>query len=115
MSEYNAGSFRLPELKSRCGRPPSMRPRTHDMVVGAALLMCLTGFAGGVACSSHQSKTVRTESFDAPAANPDEPPTRETTTTTTESDDRSPGVIGSAFHLVWAVISFPFRVIGDLF
>lgn len=36
------------------------------------------------------------------------------TTTTTESDERSPGIIGSTFRLVWAVISFPFRVIGDL-
>ena len=39
---------------------------------------------------------------------------RAETTTTTETSAPSPGIIGSAFQLVWAVVSFPFRVIGDL-
>jgi hypothetical protein len=38
-----------------------------------------------------------------------------TVTTTTETEEESsPGIIGSAFGLVGAVIAFPFRVVGGV-
>jgi len=74
-------------------------------------------------CASHATRTTQTVTAEEPApaagtdeAQPQRPATTTvTTTTTTESDTRSPGIIGSAFGLVWAVVSFPFRVIGALF
>jgi hypothetical protein len=93
-----------------------MRYRTA--IVAIALFICAAGFAGGTGCGSHQTKTVKTETVEVPATstNDDLPERREVTkTTTTEKDDKSPGVIGSAFHFVWAVISLPFRLIGALF
>ncbi len=82
--------------------------------------MLTLGLATG--CSGRKTSTVKTVTVDQPYAASDPvqaqqaPATRRTeTTTSTESDDRSPGVIGSAFRLVWAVISLPFRVIGTLF
>ena len=72
-------------------------------------------------CASHTTKTTQsvTTQEPAPAASADEmqeprPANKTVTTTTTQSDEGSPGIIGSTFRLVWAVISFPFRVIGDL-
>lgn len=41
--------------------------------------------------------------------------TTETTTTTTEEEPKSPGIIGSTFHVIGTVIAFPFKVIGKLF
>ena len=91
-------------------------------VIAAALLSGLLTVSTASGCAGQKTSTVRTETVEEPA-----PPagtvdagqpqaTRKTeTTTTTENDNRSPGIIGSAFRLVWAVISFPFRVIGDLF
>jgi hypothetical protein len=85
-------------------------------LLGGFLTLCV---AAG--CAEHTTKTAQTVTTDsAPAADTDEvqpshPVQRTTTTTTTtESDHSSPGIIGSAFQLVWAVISFPFRVIGAL-
>jgi hypothetical protein len=37
-----------------------------------------------------------------------------TTTTTETEEESSPGIIGSAFGLVGAVIAFPFRVVGGV-
>jgi len=78
------------------------------------------GAAAG--CASRTTKTTQTVTAEEPVANTDEAPlarpaqrTETTTTTTTASDENSHGVIGSAFLLVWAVVSFPFRVIGALF
>ena len=72
----------------------------------------------GVGCAGHTTKTTRTVATQEPAgaASADEmhEDNRTVTTTTTQDDERSPGIIGSTFRLVWAVISFPFRVIGDL-
>ena len=76
----------------------------------------------GAGCASHTTKTtqsVTTTEQPAPemggnGTDEARPGNKAVTTTTTQSDESSPGIIGSAFHLVWAVISFPFRVIGDL-
>lgn len=88
--------------------------------VALALLTCTIVIGGSAGCGSHQSKTVQTQTVEAAdTASPDEaqrvPEAKTTTTTTTtEKDDSSPGVISSAAHLVWAVISLPFRLIGAL-
>lgn len=98
-----------------------MSDRTKVMGVGLLSGMLMLCVASG--CASHATKTtqtVRTEES-APAVGDEEgrsqrsAETTETTTTTTDSDKRSPGIVGSAFGLLWAVISFPFRVIGALF
>jgi len=92
---------------------------------GLAAVLCLPAVLAvspSLGCAGHTTKTtkvVTTEepgtaarsAGDAPAASDQSV----TTTTTTEDDDRSPGIIGSTFRLVWAVISFPFRVVGALF
>ncbi|MFI5397736.1 MAG: hypothetical protein ACHQ9S_19545 [Candidatus Binatia bacterium] len=98
-----------------------MRHRTNVMTVVMLSGMLTLCVAAG--CASHATRTTQTVRVEepAPAAGTDEAPlqrpatTTETTTTTTERDTRSPGIIGSAFGLVWAVVSFPFRVIGALF
>ena len=93
--------------------------QTTKVITVALLSGLLTLWAAG--CAEHTTKTAQTITTEsAPAADTDEmqPPRtvqRTTTTTTTESDNSSPGIVGSAFQLVWAVISFPFRVIGALF
>ena len=98
-----------------------MHHRTKVMTVG--LLSGMLALCVAVGCAGHATKTTQTVTTEetAPAAGTDEAPpqrpatTTVTTTTTTESDTRSPGISGSAVGLVWAVISFPFRVIGALF
>lgn len=87
----------------------------RKMLVAAALLICTAGFSGAMGCgSSYHTRTVHTETVEAPDRAYDQPPAERSTTTTTTDDD-SPGVIGSAAHLVWAAITLPFRVIGALF
>lgn len=87
-------------------------------------VLCLTGaltVSTAPGCASHTTKTtkvVTTGEPDTTARSAGDTPVtseRSVTTTTTEDDDRSPGIIGSTFRLVWAVISFPFRVVGALF
>jgi hypothetical protein len=85
-------------------------------LLGGVLILC-----AAAGCAGHTTKTAQTITTEsAPAADTDAmrppgPVERTTTTTTTASNKSSPGVVGSAFQLVWAVISFPFRVIGALF
>jgi hypothetical protein len=89
-------------------------------VLTVALLSGLLTLCAAAGCAGHTTKTAQTtttESF--PAADTDEmqpprPVQRTTTATTAESDNSSPGIAGSAFQLVWAVISSPFRVVGAL-
>ncbi len=88
--------------------------------LAVALLSGMLTLGPATGCSGRKTSTVKTVTVDQPDTASDSqaqqaPAIRRTETTTTESDDRSPGVIGSAFHLVWAVISLPFRVIGALF
>jgi hypothetical protein len=96
-----------------------MRQRTNVMTV--VMLSGMLTFCVAAGCASHTSKTTQTVTAEEPATGSDEasqprPAQRtETTTTRTESNESSPGIIGSAFGLVWAVVSFPFRVIGALF
>ncbi|MBI3785969.1 MAG: hypothetical protein HY270_21465 [Deltaproteobacteria bacterium] len=99
-----------------------MHCRTKTMTTVLLGGMLTLGTAAG--CASHTTKTKQTVAVveTSPAVDTDDtrpqPAAKSiatTTTTTTENDKRSPGIIGSAFGLVWAVISFPFRVIGDLF
>jgi len=92
--------------------------RTNVMTVvllGSLLTLGVTAGCAG------ETKTVKTVTVEQPAtatlSSETQQPVaarRTETTTTTESDERSPGIIGSAFRLVWAVVSFPFRVVGDL-
>ena len=97
-----------------------MHYRTNVMAVGLLSGLLTLGVAAG--CASHATKTTQTVTTEEPAvaadadeSQPQRPATSTVTTTTTESDQRSPGIIGSAFGFVWAVVSFPFRVIGALF
>ncbi|MFI5394817.1 MAG: hypothetical protein ACHQ9S_04720 [Candidatus Binatia bacterium] len=98
-----------------------MHHRTNVMTV--ALLSGLLTVAAAAGCAAHKTSTVRTVTVEesAPAKDTDEAAEPRgsqktvTTTTTTQSDEGSPGIIGSTFRLAWAVISFPFRVIGALF
>jgi len=100
-----------------------MHHRTKAMTVVLLSGMLTLGAAAG--CASRTTKTERTVAVEEPVPADDTDETRPqraakttvttTTTTTTESDKRSPGIIGSAFGLVWAVVSFPFRVIAALF
>lgn len=86
------------------------------LLLSGTLTLC-----AGTGCASHTTRTTETVTTqDAGPATGDgaasEPSaSSKTVTTTTRSDGRSPGIIGSTFGLVWAVIAFPFRVIGDLF
>ncbi len=96
-----------------------MHPRTK--VLTMAVLCGLLTLSAAPGCAGRSSETTQTTTTEAaPTADDGEmerpgPVERTTTTTTTESDQSSPGIIGSAFGLVWAVISFPFRVVGALF
>ena len=98
-----------------------MHQRTKVMTV--VMLSGLLTLCVAAGCASHVTKTTQTVTAEEPApaagtdeAQPQRPATTTvTTTTTTESDKSSPGIVGSAFGLVWAVVSFPFRVIGALF
>lgn len=38
----------------------------------------------------------------------------QTTTTTTSTSDDHDSLLGATAHLVWTVIAFPFRVVGDV-
>ena len=96
-----------------------MRHRTNVMAVlmlSGTLTLC-----AAAGCAARTTKTTQTVAVEEPAAGTDEAPQPRpaeqsvtTTSTTTETDRSSPGIIGSTFGLVWAVISFPFRVIGAL-
>ena len=99
-----------------------MYHRTKLMTVGLLIGMLTLCVAAG--CASHVTKTTQTVTAEEPApaagadeAQPQRPATTTvtTTTTTTESHESSPGIVGSAFGLLWALVSFPFRVIGALF
>ncbi|HEX7410157.1 MAG TPA: hypothetical protein VF515_21255 [Candidatus Binatia bacterium] len=96
-----------------------MRHRTNVMTV--VMLSGVLTLCAAAGCASHATKTTQTVAAEEPATGTDEAPQPRpaqgtvTTTTTTESNESSPGIIGSAFGLVWAVVSFPFRVIGALF
>jgi hypothetical protein len=94
-----------------------IRKRTKTLLFSGMLTLCV---AAG--CAGHTSRTTQTvttqQSGTTAGANEEHPAASNrtvTTTTTTDSDEKSPGIVGSAFSLVWAVISFPFRVIGALF
>ncbi len=96
----------------------SMRSMRNTIIV-----LCVTGtLATAVGCASHTKTTTKVVTTREPETAGDSPiedgrtsASKTVSTTTTESDDRSPGIVGSTFRLVWAVISFPFRVIGALF
>jgi uncharacterized lipoprotein YajG len=61
-------------------------------------------------CSSRQhSETTTTTTEPTTAAS-----SSQTTTTTTTDDDSHDSVLGATAHLVWTVIAFPFRVVGDV-
>ena len=98
-----------------------MDHRTKPITVGLLIGMLTLCVAAG--CASHVTKTTQTVTAEEPAptagadeAQPQRPATTTvTTTTTTESHESSPGIVGSAFGLLWALVSFPFRVIGALF
>jgi len=97
-----------------------MRHRTNVMTV--VMLSGTLTLCAAAGCATRTTRTTQTVTAEEPAADTDEAPqpradqrTVTTTTTTTEGDERSPGIIGSAFGLLWAVVSFPFRVIGALF
>lgn len=89
---------------------------TAVMLSGMLTLGAAAGCAGG-----RTTKTTQTVTAEEPAPGADDAlqprpaqRTETTTTTTTTSDESSPGIIGSAFGLLWAVVSFPFRVVGAL-
>ena len=90
-------------------------------IMTVALLSGLLTVCAAAGCAGHTTKTAQTITTEsAPAADtgemqPPRPVERTTTTTTMESDNSSPGIIGSTFQLAWAVVSLPFRVIGALF
>ncbi len=94
-----------------------MHLRKH--VIAMALLSAVLTAGAATGCASQKATTVRTvtagESDSTANTENGRPNAPTSTTTTTTQSDRSPGIIGSAFRLVWAVIAFPFRVIGDLF
>ena len=91
-------------------------------VMAVALLSGILALGTGMGCAGRTTTTAQTTTTEesAPATETGEPQPPHpavqttTTTTTTESDHSSPGIIGSAFLFVWAVVSFPFRVIGAL-
>jgi hypothetical protein len=96
-----------------------MHQTTKLMTV--ALLCGMLTLCAAAGCAGRTTKTAQTITTEesAPAVDADEtqpspPVQRAVTTTTSESDNSSPGIVGSAFLLVWAVVSFPFRVIGAL-
>jgi hypothetical protein len=96
--------------------------------VSCVLFCTIWLVVGGISgCSSGKTTTVTTTTVTTPlrtdplASSPVDrqeatAPRQETTvtTTTTETEDSSPGIIGSAFGLVGAVIAFPFRVVGGV-
>lgn len=59
-------------------------------------------------CSSQQhTETTTTQS------QPNADGSSSTTTTTTSSDEHD-SLLGATAHLVWTVVAFPFRVVGDV-
>lgn len=67
------------------------------------LLAASIGVSG---CASQQTQTTETTSTMQPVE------TSQTTTTTKDSGHSS--VVGATANLVWTVVTFPFRVVGDV-
>lgn len=94
------------------------------VLVFAMLLMVggLTSCAGGqktTVTTTTVTTPIRADTLSAHPVNSQEAtgPRQETTVTTTTretEEEPSPGIIGSAFGLVGAVIAFPFRVVGGV-
>jgi len=96
--------------------------RHRSSVIAVVLLSATLALQAAAGCADRTTRTTQTVTTEEPAAGSDTAPqpatahrTETTSTTTTDSGAGSPGIIGSAFGLVWAVISFPFRVVGALF
>ena len=90
--------------------------QTRKLLATVLIASALT-FTALPGCADRTHETTRTTTIEEPA--PGTLPEgqaaaarRTTTTTTNDEDEGSPGVIGSAFQLVGAIILFPFKVIG---
>lgn len=99
-----------------------MQRGNHQGIV--IILAGMLALFSATGCGSHTTRTTETVAVDGSVAGDTELPehglvepgaTTTTTSTTIESRESSPGIIGSAAQFVWAVVSFPFRVIGSLF
>jgi hypothetical protein len=95
----------------------------RSFVLSFALLLVvgsISGCAGGktTTVTTTVTKPVHMGTPPAPAVESQHAPSpsQETTviTTTTEERESSPGIVGSAFGFVGAVIAFPFRVVGGV-
>ena len=99
--------------------------KTSFFVLFFVVLLIVGGVSG---CTGGQKTIVTTTTVtspirtDTPSARPvnsqeataPRQETTATTTTTETAEESSPGIIGSAFGLVGAVIAFPFRVVGGV-
>jgi len=87
------------------------------VVLSGGLTLCAM-----IGCGTRTTKTTQTvtseervRAVDTDEEQQIEPATTTVTTTTTERDAGSPGIVSSAFLFVWAVVTFPFRVISAIF
>jgi hypothetical protein len=92
---------------------PIMSARLTRFAAAGLLVLTL-----GTACAN-ETKTVKQETFQYPAASGENTATpaveRQTTETTTETKKESGGVISSGVNFFGRVISFPFQVFGVAF
>jgi hypothetical protein len=73
--------------------------------------LVLVAAMSALGCASQQeTRTTETTTTTQPV----ETSQSTTTTTTTTSDSGHSSVLGAAGNLVWTVVAFPFRVVGDV-
>jgi hypothetical protein len=78
--------------------------------------LVLVATIGPLGCASHQeTSTTETTTTTEPATSTTQPAaTSQTTTTTTTKDSGHSSLLGATANFVWTVVTFPFRVVGDV-
>jgi hypothetical protein len=72
--------------------------------------IALVAAMGLLGCSSQQeTRTTETTTASQPAET-----NQSTTTTTTTNDSGHSSLLGATANFVWTVVTFPFRVVGDV-
>jgi hypothetical protein len=88
-----------------------MLMRRPEMYVALPVLAAALWCAG---CSGQQMNTAATTTITTAAEDQSVPPPEQTTQTTTTGSSGHSTLLGATANFVWTVVSFPFRVVGDV-
>lgn len=72
-------------------------------------MLLLAAAMGASSCASQQTQTTETTSTTQPVET-----SQTTTTTKTTNDSGHSSLVGATANFVWTVVTFPFRVVGDV-